>query len=150
MRERISRPPHSNGFRNMDCVALMLCCLPTAMQMVRIYVCFYVTMLMFSHNLAMNGLDDLRGMSCGRLFTTPSHLNVEIFSVDVKLGDPAVYRPICLSGDFQRSQESIPVSRLVVGVDSFWSCVYPSLVSKEFASGGGDVCASIPLDMQGH
>jgi len=87
-------------------------------------------------------------MSCGKLFTTSGHLNVDISSVDVKLGDPVVYRPICLSGDFQRSQESIPVSRLVVGVNNHCSCVHPSLVSKEFASGGGDVCASIRLDTQ--
>jgi hypothetical protein len=64
MRERISRPPRSNGFRDTGCVALMLCCLPMVMQMVRVYVRSYVMMLISSHNLAMNGLDDLRGMSC--------------------------------------------------------------------------------------
>jgi hypothetical protein len=80
----------------------------------------------------------------------PGHLNVEISSVDVKLCDSVAYRPICLSGDLQRGQKSIPVSRLVAGVDDHWSCVYPSLVSKEFASGGGDVCAPNPLDIQGY
>ena len=63
MRERTSRLPHSNGFRNTDFVALMPCYLLMAMQMVRVYARFYVTSLIFSHNLAMNGLDDLRGMS---------------------------------------------------------------------------------------
>ena len=33
------------------------------MQMVRVYARFCVTSLIFSRNLAMNGLDDLRGMS---------------------------------------------------------------------------------------
>lgn len=32
---------------------------------------FYVTLLLFSLHLAMNGLDDLRGMSCGRLRPAP-------------------------------------------------------------------------------
>ena len=63
MRERTSRLLHSNGFRNTDCVALMPCYLLTAMQMVRVYARFCVTSLIFSRNLAMNGLDDLRGMS---------------------------------------------------------------------------------------
>jgi len=77
------------------------------------------------------------------------YLNV-VSSVDVKLGDPAAYRPISLSGDFQRSQESISVSRLVIGGGRRWSDVHPSLVSKEFASGGGDVRVLSPSDTQAH
>ena len=152
MRERISKPLHSNGFRNIGCVALMLCCLPTGMQMVRVYVRFYITLLRFPPQSSHQRFRRFAGYvrPCGRSFATSGHLNGVISSVDVKLGDSAVYRPICLSGDFQRSQESIPVSRSVVGVDNRWLCVYPSLVSKEFASGGGDVCVSISLDLQGH
>ena len=78
-----------------------------------------------------------------RPLTSSSHLNGDGSSVDVELGDSTIYRPIRLSGDVQRSQESIPVSGLVVDVDSRQSRAYLPLVSKEFASGGGDVCASI-------
>lgn len=87
-------------------------------------------------------------MSCGKLCPASGYLNFGVSSVDIKLGDPAVYRPISLSGDFQRSQESIPVSRLVVGAGRRWSYVYPSLVSKEFASGGGDVWVLMQSDAQ--
>jgi len=83
-------------------------------------------------------------------FPASRHLNADVSSMDVELSNPAVYRPVCLPGNLQRSQESIPLSRLVVGVDNRWLCVYPSLVSKEFASGGGDVCALITLDARGH
>ena len=82
--------------------------------------------------------------------TLPSHLNGGVSSVDVELGDSAVYRPIRLSGDVQRSQESIPVSGLVVGVDSRQSCAYLPPVSKQFASGGGDVCALISSGSWGY
>ena len=60
----------------------------------------------------------LAGYVMWRPCPASGYLNADLSSMDVKLGDSATYRPICLSGDFQRSQESIPVLRLVVSVDN--------------------------------
>jgi hypothetical protein len=147
MRERISRPLRLNGSLSTACVASTLCCLPTAMQMVSAFV--FVLPLVVSVLIQFS--DEWFGRPAryvGRLRSMSGHLNIGCFSVDVERGNSVAYRHVRLSGDVQRSQESFSVSRLVVCVDDRQSCAYPPLVSREFASGGGDVCALILFDIR--
>ena len=58
----------------------------------------YIISLQFSPLSAMNGLDDLRGESCGGNFSV--RVTERLLSMDIKLGDSAVYRYLSLPGDF--------------------------------------------------